>query len=47
MAYQYWLEDIDSEGVARMSGPVAVQMPRGRLLPCRPRPAPMPVDHIQ
>ena len=47
MAYHYWLEDIDSEGVARMNGPVALQMPRSRLLPCRPRPAPMPVGHIQ
>ena len=47
MAYHYWLEDIDLEGVAGMNGPVAVQMPRGRLLPCRPRPAPMPVGHSQ
>jgi hypothetical protein len=46
-AYHYWLEDIDVEGVARMNGPVAVQMPHGRLLPCRPRPAPMPVGHSQ
>ena len=47
MTYHYWLEDIDLAGVARMNGPVAVQMPRGRLLPCRPRPAPMPVGHSQ
>ena len=47
MAYHYWLEDIDLEGVGRMNGPVAVQMPRARLLPCRPRPAPMPAVHIQ
>jgi hypothetical protein len=47
MAYQYWLEDIDLGGVTGMNGPVAVQMPRNRLLPCRPRPAPMPVGHSQ
>ena len=44
MAYEYWLEDIDLAGVAGMNGPVAVEMPRNRFMPCRPRPAPMPVD---
>ncbi len=41
-AYQYWLEDIDAVGAAGMNGPLAVQMPRHRSLPCRPRPAPIP-----
>jgi hypothetical protein len=41
-AYQYWLEDIDAAGAAGMNGPLAVQMPRYRSLPCRPRPAPIP-----
>ncbi len=41
-AYQYWLEDIDLAGAAGMNGPLAVQTPRHRYLPCRPRPAPMP-----
>lgn len=46
-AYHYWLEDIDLSGVGGMNGPAAAQMPRERLLPCRPRPAPMPVAHMQ
>ena len=41
-AYQYWLEDIDMAGEAAMNGPFAVQTPRNRHLPSRPRPAPMP-----
>ena len=41
-AYQYWLEDIDMEGAAAMNGPLAVQTPRQRFLPSRPRPAPIP-----
>ena len=41
-AYQYWLEDIDMAGAAAMNGPLAVQTPRHRFLPSRPRPAPMP-----
>ena len=40
--YEYWLEDIDTAGAAAMNGPLAVQTPRSRFLPCRPRPAPMP-----
>jgi hypothetical protein len=42
MAYEYWLEDVDLGGAGTMNGPVAVQLPRARRLPCRPRPAPMP-----
>ena len=41
-AYEYWLEDIDMSGAAAMNGPLAVQTPRHRFLPSRPRPAPMP-----
>jgi hypothetical protein len=40
--YHYWLEDIDLDGMGTMNGPAAVETPRGRSLPCRPRPAPMP-----
>ena len=43
-AYQYWLEDIDLAGAVGMNGPFAVQTPRSRFLPCRPRPAPMPLS---
>ena len=42
MSYHYWLEDVDSGGVGTMNGPMAVQIPQARRLPCRPRPAPMP-----
>ena len=41
-AYEYWLEDIDMSGAAAINGPLTVQTSRYRLLPCRPRPAPMP-----
>ena len=41
-AYEYWLEDIDMSGAAAMNGPLAVQTPRHRFLPSRPRPAPIP-----
>ncbi len=39
--YHYWLEDIDLSGAGTMNGPVAVQVPPVRRLPCRPRPAPI------
>ncbi len=46
-AYHYWLEDIDMDGVTGLNGPAAVQTLRARLLPCRPRPAPIPPGQIQ
>ncbi len=46
-AYHYWLEDIDLSGAGGMNGPASVQTPRARLLPCRPRPAPIPPGQIQ
>ena len=40
--YYYWLEDIDTSGVATKHGPVAVTLGVAKALPGRPRPAPMP-----
>ena len=45
-AYHYWLEDIDLNGVSGLNGPAMVQT-RARLLPCGPRPAPIPPGQIQ
>jgi hypothetical protein len=40
--YYYWLEDIDASGMATKHGPVAARTATAKVLPGRPRPAPMP-----
>jgi hypothetical protein len=44
ITYYYWLEDVDVYGVATLHGPVSAKLGAVyRLLPGRPRPAPLPM----